>query len=119
MNFYKHKEALLNEAKKLKYQVHFSTSERSSKACHHPYYTVFINGKENYNTIYSFAHEVGHCIDFKKGNLDFDRYRKDKYYRLKKELIAWWYALTLCIKLDIPLHKFIPRAAFCLKSYLK
>lgn len=111
-------ELLRNLIRNLGYNVNSSISK--NKACHHPDYIVFLKKTENIEQVYSIAHEVGHCMDFKNGKLDFNRYRMNKKYRIKKEIVAWIYAFRICLKNDIPLgRKFFKHSIYCLKSYFK
>lgn len=117
-----YKEKLKDEASKLRYRVVFSGGAKSNKACHDPNYVIFINRKEDdldIKTIYSFAHEVGHCIDFRNGMLDFQKYKRNKKYRIRKEIIAWYLGYRLLRKLEIPVDGYIKYAFKCLSSYLK
>ncbi|WP_324628397.1 MULTISPECIES: hypothetical protein [Bacillus cereus group] len=116
-----YKEKLKNEASKLRYRVVFSGGSKSNKSCHDPYYVIFINKKEtelDLQTIYSFAHEIGHCIDFRNGTLDFQEYKRNKKYRVQKEVIAWRLGYTLCRELKIPTDWYMKHAFKCLQSYL-
>ncbi|MGH1260451.1 MULTISPECIES: hypothetical protein [Bacillus] len=116
-----YKEKLKDEASKLRYRVVFAGGSKSNKACHDPYYVIFINRKEdelNLQAIYSFAHEIGHCIDFRNGTLDFQEYKINKKYRVQKEIIAWCLGYMLCRELKIPLDDYIEHAFKCLESYL-
>ncbi|KLA04015.1 hypothetical protein OCE55_21120 [Bacillus paranthracis] len=115
-----YKEMLKKEANELRYRVVFSGGAKSNKACHDPYYVIFINRKEDgldTQTIYSFAHEIGHCIDFRNGMLDFQEYKRNKKYRIRKEIIAWYLGYKLLRKLEIPVDGYIKHAAKCLGSY--
>jgi hypothetical protein len=113
-----YKNKLTSESTKLNYRV--ARSSKSNKACHYPDFVIFITEIVDIECIYSFAHEVGHAKDFRRGMLDFNRYRKDKLYRIKKEVVAWWYGYRLCKKLEIPItFKFYKHVKFCLASYIR
>ncbi|MGG2933858.1 hypothetical protein ABEO66_06720 [Bacillus pacificus] len=120
--FSSYKDMLKKEANKLRYRVVFSGGAKPNKSCHDPYYVIFINRKEDdldAKTIYSFAHEVGHCIDFRNGMLDFQEYKRNKKYRVRKEIAAWYLGYRLLRKLKIPVDGYIKYALKCLSSYLK
>ena len=106
---------LESEARKLGYRVSYSSV---NKACHHPNYVIFIRNPEDISNVFSYAHEIGHCIDFKKGDLDFNRYRIDKRYRQYKESVAWLLGYKVCLQLGIPKEDFWSHAHKCYKSYL-
>lgn len=113
---YEYHKQLEAEARNLGYRI--SISSTVNKACHEYHYLIFIKQPTCIEQIYSFAHEIGHCIDFKRGKLDFDRYRINKNYRLRKEFVAWYFGFKVCVKLKIPIKiQFIKHSLKCLYSY--
>ena len=104
------------EARNLNYRISPSST---NKACHYPNFVIFIQKPVSIENIYSFAHEIGHCMDFKRGRLDFEKYKTNKTYRLWKEVVAWYLAFKLCLRIKIPITtRFIKHSLKCLKSYL-
>jgi len=52
---------------------------------------------------YALAHEIGHLIDYKNGDLDHDKWLNNWSYRVNAEMSAWVHGYKLLNKLNIPL----------------
>ncbi|KAB7666443.1 hypothetical protein F9279_17495 [Bacillus sp. B1-b2] len=52
---------------------------------------------------YALAHEIGHVIDFRNGELDHDYWLNDWSYRVNAEMSAWVHAYKVLKQLNIPL----------------
>lgn len=55
--------------------------------------------------IYALAHEIGHVIDYRNGELEHDYWLNDWSYRVNAEMSAWVHAYKILKKLNIPLDR--------------
>lgn len=80
---------------------------------------IYIPPFTNLNVINSLCHELGHCIDYKKGTFDTNKYKQNKRYRLWKEYLAWYYGFVLCFMFNIPKKQYLKHAFKSWMTYLK
>jgi len=103
------REKLVQLATTLGYKINYTTGSPNSMNFNRKIITLspFCSLKD----IYSFVHELGHCIDYSKEKFNTKKYNSNKLYRLWKEFIGWWYGFKLCVKYKIPIKKY-PSYAF-------
>jgi hypothetical protein len=117
------------EAAKMGYQVYL-VSDRYVSSCGHLTKTINIS-KQNgeVNAIFEFAHELGHCIQFKKiwEKLNGDKELVKTYYRnrdkskikfLISEIDAWIKGYPILKRNNISVKGYWLHAFYCVASHL-
>jgi len=92
---------LVKKAESLGCTVIFDSKSRISFK---PDMTITVPLSTTLENTYALAHEMGHLIDFKNGELDYDRWLSDQSYRVTKEMSAWVNAYAILSEMDIPLE---------------
>lgn len=108
---------LLDKAKELGYRVNYAGHRDNEIIFTHK--IIFINQLWSVNTIHSLVHEMGHAIDYNKGNFNSEKYKTNRKYKAWKELVAWWYGLILCIQFKVPIKGFFKQFVKSWITYLK
>jgi hypothetical protein len=108
---------LRKHANSLGYEV-IPTSLRAN-AINFKHKVIYIPQYNDLYTLYTLAHEIGHCVDYKNNNFNTDRYKSNKMYRLWKEFIGWWNGLTICKLHQIPTKKYFKYAFKMWFTYVK
>ena len=128
--FDEHYLLLRNEASKLGYKTTV-IPDRFASYCGHLSKTIKISkGRGDKNAIFEFAHELGHCYQFKKiwkkFNEDKEKvkevYRNSDKSRIKfmmREIDAWIKGYPILKRNNIDTRGYMKHALFCIKSHIK
>ena len=128
MNNFHHHKKLMDIATSLGYVVCHTQGKRFYVNHFQPKMIVLGERDNHYHSEFEFAHEIGHCIQFKKrsksvtkdcGMENMLRKRKERKFQLIfDEVQAWIIGYELLIKHKIPRKGYWRRALYCIKSYL-
>jgi Zn-dependent peptidase ImmA (M78 family) len=80
---------------------------------------IFVHPNSTIETIYAFAHEIGHLIDYKKGILNYEDWKNDSAYRINAEMSAWVNAYELLKDMNVPLEEWNNHVAKKLSTYFE
>lgn len=123
-------ELLRVEALKLGYKVNI-VSNRYTSSCGHLTKHIHVSKKNgDGNAIFEFAHELGHCLQFKKvwSKLNEDKESVKNYYRnrdkskikfLVNEIDAWLKGYLLLKRNKIDTKGYWNHVFYCVKSHIK
>lgn len=89
------------------------------KICFNPNMSITVPLSTTLDTIYAFAHEIGHLIDFVSGELEYDKWVNDWSYRITKEMSAWVHAYKLLEDLGVCLDGWKEHVEMKLFTYFK
>lgn len=121
---------LKKEASILGYSTYLMPN-RYSSCCAHLSQVIHISAQSGeVNAIFEFAHELGHCLQFKKIWIEMDQNKelvKDYYRRKDKsklsfiwiEIDAWIKGYSILKENEIVTKGYIIHAFYCVKSHLK
>lgn len=109
-------EILVQKAEKLGYKVTYTSSRPTAANFQHK--EIYISQAITIDTYFSLAHEIGHCIDNTKGNFNINKYKTNKLYRVRKEVMAWYYGYSLLNKSHYRRLKYWKHAYRMLKTYV-
>ncbi|MCF6411963.1 hypothetical protein [Pseudalkalibacillus salsuginis] len=89
---------LVEVAEKMDCKVVFGGDKKIS---FNPNMTITVPLSATLENAYALAHEIGHLIDYKNGELDHDSWLNDWSYRVTVEMSAWVHAYKLLSRLGI------------------
>ena len=119
------------EAKKLGYETLLLSNTYGTAIVYHLNKYICITKKSGeVNSIFEFAHEIGHCLQFRKiwNKLNCDEDKVKDYYREKNksktlflwdEVDAWIKGYFILKRNSIDTKGYIQHASHCVKSHSK
>lgn len=108
---------LVDYAKSLGYEVNYTSSRPNAMNFNHK--VIFLPQIMNMESIFTLAHELGHCVDYKNNKFNTNSYKKNKPYRLLKEFTGWVNGFVICKLHDISTKKYFRYAFKMWMTYLK
>ncbi|WLR57449.1 hypothetical protein LC048_11675 [Mesobacillus subterraneus] len=107
---------LVEEAEKLNCKVIYDSKKKIN---FNPNMSITIPLSTTQENVYAFAHEIGHCIDFVNGELNYDEWLNDWSYRITAEMSAWVHAYKILKNLNVPLDGWKEHVDSKLSTYFK
>jgi hypothetical protein len=78
---------------------------------------IYVSPLASIENIYAFAHEIGHLMDFREGNLDHRMWLNDPSYRITAEMRAWEKSYHILVNLGVPMESWMRHVKEKLGTY--